>query len=325
MKRSRRTFLRLAASAAALPAISRIASAQTPYPSRPVRIVVGFGPGTAADIVARLIGQWLSERLGQTFIIENRPGGGGNIAVEAVLHAPADGHTLLLISGTNAINATLTKSSFDFLRDVGPVGSISGAFNVMVVHPSIPARTVAEFVGYAKANPGRVNMASAGNGTQPHAAGELFKMMAGVDMVHVPYRGGGPALTDLIAGQVQVMFPTTASSIEYIKGGQLRALAVTSSHRLDVLPEVPTLGDAVPGYEASTWFGIAAPRNTPAGVVDKLNREINAALADPRVKARLADLGNTPLAGSPRDFGKLIADDTDKWGKVIKFAGIKAD
>jgi tripartite-type tricarboxylate transporter receptor subunit TctC len=262
--------------------------------------------------------------LGQTFIIENRPGGGGNIAVEAALHAPADGHTLLLISGTNAINATLTKSSFDFLRDVGPVGSISGAFNVMVVHPSIPARTVAEFVGYAKANPGRVNMASAGNGTQPHAAGELFKMMAGVDMVHVPYRGGGPALTDLIAGQVQVMFPTTASSIEYIKGGQLRALAVTSSHRLDVLPEVPTLGDAVPGYEASTWFGIAAPRNTPAGVVDKLNREINAALADPRVKARLADLGNTPLAGSPRDFGKLIADDTDKWAKVIRFAGIKA-
>jgi tripartite-type tricarboxylate transporter receptor subunit TctC len=320
----RRRFLQLAAGAVALRAVPRAAWAQS-YPARPVRIVVGIAAGSSPDIVARLIGQSLSERLGQSFIIENRPGGGGNIATEAVLRAPADGHTFLLVSGTNAINATLYKSSFDFVHDVAPVGGISGAPNVMVVHPSTEAQTVAEFIAYAKTNPGKINMASAGNGSQPHAAGELFKMMAGVDMVHVPYRGGGPALTDLIGGQVQVMFPTTASSIEYIRSGKLRALGVTTSTRLEVLPDVPTISDTVPGYEASSWFGVAAPRNTPAEIIGKLNREINAALADPKMKARLADLGNTVLPGSPADFGKLIAEETEKWAKVVKFSGIKAE
>jgi tripartite-type tricarboxylate transporter receptor subunit TctC len=319
----RRRFLRLAASALALPAVSGAGLAQS-YPTRPVRIVVGLAAGSSPDIIARLMGQWLSERIGQPCIIENRPGGGGNVAIEAALRAPPDGQTLLLVSGTNAINATLNRSSFDFVRDVAPVAGISSAPNVMVIHPSIATRTVAEFIAYAKANPGKINMASAGNGSQPHAAGESFKMMAGIDMVHVPYRGGGPALTDLIAGQVQVMFPTTASSIEYIRTGSLRALGVTTSTRLEQLPGVPTVSDTVPGYEASTWFGVAAARNTPAEIIDKLNAEINAVLADPRMKARLADLGNTVLPGSPAEFGKLVADEIDKWAKVVRFAGIKA-
>jgi tripartite-type tricarboxylate transporter receptor subunit TctC len=319
----RRRFLHWAASALAWPAMSRAAWAQS-YPARPVRIVVGLAPGSSPDIIARLIGQWLSERLGQTFIVENRPGGGGSIATEAVLRAPPDGHTLLLVSGTNAINATLNKSSFDFVRDVAPIASISSAPNVMVVHPSVEVRTVAEFIAYAKSNPGKINMASAGNGSQPHAAGELFKMMAGIDMVHVPYRGGGPALTDLVAGQVQVMFPTTASSIEYIRTGRIRVLGVTTLTGLEVLPGVPTVSDTVPGYEATTWFGVAASRNTPPAIIRKLNGEINAALADPRMKARIGGLGNTVLLGSPADFGKLIADEIEKWAKVIRFAGIKA-
>jgi tripartite-type tricarboxylate transporter receptor subunit TctC len=320
----RRRFLQLAASAAAFPAISPAAWAQS-YPARPVRIVIGIAAGSSPDIAGRLIAQSMSERLGQSFIIENRPGGGGNVATEAVLRAPPDGHTLLLVSGTNAINATLYKSSFDFVRDVAPVGSISTAPNVMVVHPSMEVQTVAQFITYAKANPDKINMASAGNGSQPHVAGELFKMMAGVDMVHVPYRGGGPALTDLIGGQVQVMFPTTASSIEHIRSGKLRALGVTTSTRLEVLPAIPAISDTVAGYEASSWFGVAAPRNTPADIIGRLNSEINAALAEPKIKARLADLGNTELPGSPADFSKLIVDEVEKWAKVIRFAGIKPE
>jgi tripartite-type tricarboxylate transporter receptor subunit TctC len=320
----RRRFLQLAASALVFPAVSPAAWAQS-YPARPVRIVVGLAPGSSPDIIARLMGQWLSERLGQTFVIENRPGAGATIAADAVVRAAPDGHTLLLVSGTNAISATLHKSNFDLIRDIAPVGSIVTTPAVMVVHPSVPARTVAEFVAYAKANRGKINMASAGNGTPPHVAGELFKMMAGVDMVHVPYRGGGPALTDLLGGQMHVMFPSTSASIEYIRTGRLRALGVTTSARLEVLPGVPTVSDTVPGYEASTWFGVAAPRNTPAGIIGKLNREINAALADPKIKARLADLGNTVLPGSPADFGKLIADEIEKWARVIRFAGITAN
>jgi tripartite-type tricarboxylate transporter receptor subunit TctC len=320
----RRRFLQLAASVAAFPVISPPAWPQS-YPAPPVRIVVGIAAGSSPDIAGRLIAQSLSERLGQSFIIENRPGGGGNVATESVLRAPPDGYTLLLVSGTNAINATLYKSSFDFVRDVSPVGSISTAPNVMVVHPSLEVQTVAQFIAYAKANPGKINMASAGNGSQPHVAGELFKMMAGVDMVHVPYRGGGPALTDLIGGQVQVMFPTTASSIEHIRSGKLRALGVTTSTRLEVLPAIPTISDTVAGYEASSWFGVAAPRNTPAEIIGRLNSEINAALADPKIKARLADLGNTGLPGSPADFGKLLVDEVHKWAKVIRFAGIKPE
>lgn len=324
MKLSRRRFLQLAANAAALAAVPRFTWAQS-YPTRPVRIVVGLAAGSSPDIIARLIGQWLSETLGQPCILENRPGGGGNIAIEAALRAPPDGHALLLVSGTNAINATLNKSSFDFVRDVAPIASISSAPNVMVIHPSLEARSVAEFIAYAKAHPGTINMASAGNGSQPHAAGELFKMMAGIDMVHVPYRGGGPALADLIAGQVQVMFPTTASSIEYIRTGRLRALGVTTSTRLKMLPDVPTVSDTVSGYEVSTWFGLAAPKYTPVEIIRKLNGTINDALVDPKMKARLAELGNTVLPGSPADFGKLIADETEKWAKVIRYAGINAN
>ena len=300
MKLPRRKFLHLAAGAAALPAVSRVAWAQA-YPTRPVRIIVGLPPGGATDIVARLIGQWLSERLGQPFVIENRPGAGTNIGTEAVVRAPPDGYTLLLVGRRNAINATLyDKLNFNFIRDIAPVAGIIRVPLVMVVNPSVPAKTVPEFIAYAKANPGKINMASAGIGTPGHVAGELFKMMAGVDMVHVPYRGAAPALTDLLGGQVQVMFGTTVSSIEHIRAGKLRALAVTTATRSEALPDIPTVGEFVPGYEASAVFGIGAPRNTPAEIVDKLNKEINAALADPKIKARLADLGGAVLAGLAR-------------------------
>jgi tripartite-type tricarboxylate transporter receptor subunit TctC len=325
MKLPRRKFLHLAAGAAALPAASRIAWAQA-YPSRPVRIMVGFAPAGAQDILARLIGQWLSERLGQTFVIENRPGGGGNIAAEAVVRATADGYTLLLVGPPNAINATLyEKLNFNFLRDIAPVAGIVRAPNVMEVNPSVPAKTVSEFITYAKASPGKVNMASAGNGTGPHMAGELFKMMAGVNVVHVPYRGSGPALVDLLGGQVQVMFDALPPSMEHIRTAKLRALAVTTAVRSPALPDVPTVSEFVPGYEASASFGVGAPRSTPADIVEKLNKEINGALADPKLKARLADLGGLTLPGSPADFGKLLAEETEKWGKVVKFSGAKPD
>ena len=325
MKLPRRNFLRLAAGAAALPTVPRVARAQA-YPVRPVRIIVPYAPAGVADILARLMGQWLSERLGQQFIIENRPGANGNIGTEAVVRAPADGYTLLMVGSWNAINATLYDNlNFNFIRDIAPVASISRGPNVMVIHPSLPAKTVPEFIAYAKANPGRVSMASVGNGSPPHICGELFKMMAGVDMVHVPYRGGGPALTDLLGGQVQVYFATTASSVEYIKAGKLRALAVTTATRSEMLPDVPTVDEFVPGYEASTWSGVGAPKATAAEIVEKLNNAINAALADHEMKARLADLGSTPLVGSPTDFGKLIADETEKWGNVIRTLNIKAE
>jgi tripartite-type tricarboxylate transporter receptor subunit TctC len=325
MKLPRRTFLHLAAGAAALPAVSHIAWAQT-YPTRPVRIIVGFAPGGTTDVLARMMAQWLSERLGQPFVIENRPGAGTNIATEAAVRAAADGYTLLFVTTTNAINTTLyEKLSFNLGRDIAPVATLTRSSIVMVVNPSIAAKTVPEFIAYAKANSGKINMASPGSGTASHIAGELFKMMAGVDMVHVPYRGGGPALTDLISGQVQVMFVTIVSPIEYIRAGRLRALAVTTETRSEALPDIPSVGEFLPGYEASNWFGIGAPKATPAEVVDKLNKEINAGLADPKIKARLADLGSTPLVGSPADFGKFITDETEKWAKVIKFAGIKGD
>jgi tripartite-type tricarboxylate transporter receptor subunit TctC len=325
MKLPRRKFLHLAAGAAALPAASRIARAQA-YPTRPVRIIVPFAPAGASDITARLIGQWLSERLGQQFVIENRPGGGGNIGTEAVVRAPADGYTLLMVGSANASNATFyDKLNFNFIRDIAPVGSVFRGPYVMVVNPSVPARSVPEFIAYAKANPGKLTMASSGTGAVPHVAGELFKMMAGIDMVHVPYRGGGPALTDLLAGQVQVYFPTTVASIGYIRAGRLRALAVTAATRSDALPDIPTVGEFLPGYEASTWYGVGAPKGTPAEIVEKLNKEVNAGLADPTMKARLADLGGDVLALSPADFGKLIAEETAKWAKVVKFSGVKAE
>jgi tripartite-type tricarboxylate transporter receptor subunit TctC len=325
MKLPRRQFLRLAAGAAALPAVSHIAWAQA-YPTRPVRIIVGVAAGGASDILARLMGQWLSERLGQPFIIDNRPGAGNNIGTEAVVRAPADGYTLLIVGSTQAINATLyDQLNFNFIRDIAPIAGVIRGANVMVVHPSVPANTVPELIAYAKANPRKLNMASPGVGTTPHVAGELFKMMAGVDMVHVPYRGGGPALTDMLGGQVQVYFPGTVSSIEYIRAGRLRALAVTTATRSDALPDVPTVGEFVPGYEASNWFGLGAPKATPAEIVEKLNAAINAGLADPKIKARLADLGGDVLALSPADFGRLIADETEKWAKVIRAANIKAE
>jgi len=325
MKLPRRKFLHLAAGAAALPVMSRIARAQA-YPSRPVRIVVGFPPGGSVDITARLIGQWLSERLGQPFVIENRPGAGTNVGTEAVVRASGDGYTLLLASQTNAVNATLyDKLNYNFIRDIAPVVGISREPNVVVVNPSFPAKTVPEFIAYAKANPGSINFASGGNGSPPHVSGELFKMMTGVNMTHVPYRGGAPALTDLLAGQVQVQFATMSSSIEYIRARKLHALAVTTATRSDALPDLPTVGDFVPGYEASFWGGIGAPRKTPAEIIGSLNREVNAALADPKFKARLSDQGSTVLAGSSADFERLIADETEKWGKVIRAAGIKAD
>jgi tripartite-type tricarboxylate transporter receptor subunit TctC len=318
---ARRRFLHLAAGAAALPGVSRIASAQT-YPARLVRIVVGYSAGSTSDIVARLMGQWLSERLGQQFIIENRPGAGTNIAAEAVVRAAPDGYTLLLVGAANALNTTLyDKLNFNFIRDIAPVAGIIGTTFVMEVNPSVPVRTVAEFIAYAKVNLGKLNMASAGNGTPQHVFGELFKAMTGVNMLHVPYRGGAaPALTDLIGGQVQVMFDTMGSSIEHIRAGKLRALAVTTATRSDVLPDIPTVGDFVPGFEASGWGGIGAPKNTPAEIIDRLNKEINAALADPVMKTRLGGVGGTVLGGSPAEFAKLIADDTEKWGKVIRAA-----
>jgi tripartite-type tricarboxylate transporter receptor subunit TctC len=325
MKLPRRNFLHLATGAAALPAASRIAWAQA-YPTRPVRIVVGFPPGGGADITARLIGQWLSERLGQPFIIENRPGAGSNIATEAVVRAPADGYTLLLVGAFNAVNATLyDKLNFNFIRDVAPVATLYYAPNVMAVHPSFPAKTILEFIAYSKSNPGKVNMGSGTTGATMHMSGELFKIMAGIDMVPVPYRGAGPALTDLLAGQVQVSFPTMPASIEHIRTGKLRALAVTTAKRSDALPDIPTVGEFLPGYEASNWYGVGTPKNTPAEIIDKLNTEINAGLANPKMKARLADFGGTPLVGSPADFGKLIADETEKWGKVIRAANIKPE
>jgi tripartite-type tricarboxylate transporter receptor subunit TctC len=325
MKLPRRQFLYLAAGAAALPAVSRVARAQA-YPTRPVRIIVGFPAGGSGDILTRLMGQWLSDRLGQQFIIENRPGAGSNIAAEAVVKAAPDGYTLYLSSSPNAISATLYDNlNFNFIRDIAPVASISISPLVMEVNPSVPAKTVPEFVAYAKANSGKLNMASNGNGTTSHLAGELFKMMTGVNMLHVPYRGAAPALTDLIGGQVQVMFDIMASSIEHIRAGKLRALAVTTATRSEALPDVPTVGDFLLGYEANLWSGFGAPKNTPAEIVVKLNKEINAGLADPRMKARLADLGATVLALSSADFGKLIADDTEKWGKVIRAANIKPE
>jgi tripartite-type tricarboxylate transporter receptor subunit TctC len=325
MKLPRRNFLHLAAGAAALTALSRTASAQA-YPTRPVRLIVPFGPAGATDITARLIGHWLSERLGQQFIIENRPGAGGNIGTEAVVRAPPDGYTLLYVTTANASNATLyDKLNFNFIHDIAPVAAIISFPYIMVVNPSVPAKTLPEFIAYAKANPGKISMASPGIGSTPHVNGELFKVMTGTNMVHVPYRSAAAVMTDLLSGQVQLYFGTTASSLEYVRTGKLRALGVTIERRLDALPEIPTVAEFVPGYEASNWYGVGAPKATPVEIIDKLNKEISAGLADPNMKARLADLGGTVLAGSPADFGNLIADETEKWGKVVKFAGIKAD
>jgi tripartite-type tricarboxylate transporter receptor subunit TctC len=325
MKLPRRTFLHLAAGAAAFPATSSIAWAQV-YPTRPVRIIVGFPAGGPNDIYARLIGQWLSERLGQQFVIDNRPGAAGNIATEAVVRAPPDGYTLLQVSTAAAINSALyDKLNYDFIRDIAPVAGIIRTSQIVIVNPSISARTIPEFIAYAKTNPGKINMASPGSGTLPHLAGELFKMMTGVNITLVYYRGDAPAITDLLGGQVQMMISAPTASIEYIRDGKLRALAVTTPTRWEGLPDIPTVGEFVPGYEASPWFGVGAPKRTAAEIVEKLNKEINAGLADPKIKARLADLGGTVLPGTPADFGKLIADETEKWGKVVKFTGIKAE
>jgi tripartite-type tricarboxylate transporter receptor subunit TctC len=325
MNLSRRQLLHLAAGAAALPAVSRIAKAQT-YPSRAVRIIVGFAAGGGTDFLARLIGQWLSERLGQPFVIENRSGAGTNIASEATVRAPPDGYTLLMFGPSNAINATLyNKLNFNFLRDIAPVASIARSPSVMVVNPSIPARTVPEFIAYAKSNPEMITMASGGNGSLSHVSGELFDLLAGVKLVHVPYRGASLALTDLLSGQVQVYFTPIAAAVEYIRSGKLRALAVTTTIRAEALPDIPTVGDFIPGYEASIWQGLGAPRRTPAEIIDRLNIEINTGLADPKIKARLADLGFSVLAGSPAGFGRLIGDETEKWGKVVRAANIRAD
>jgi tripartite-type tricarboxylate transporter receptor subunit TctC len=325
MKHRRRQFLRLAAGAVALPAVSSIARAQT-YPSRPVRIIVGFPPGGGADIVARLIAQWLSERLGQPFVVENRPGAGSNIGTEAVIRAPADGYTLLLATTPNAINATLYDNlNYNFIRDIAPVAGLTRDPNVLELNLSVPAKTVPELIAYAKANPGRVNYASTGIGTPQHVAGELFKALAGVDLMHVPYRGAAPALTDLVAGHVQVMFDVATSSIGQIKAGKVRALAVTGATRSPALPDLPTLSDFVPGYEASNFRGVGAPRNTPADIVDKLYQAISTGLADPQVKARIADLAAVPLPMTPIEFGKLVAEETEKWGRIARAANIKAE
>ena len=323
MKLPRRQFLHLAAGAAVLPVVSRDARAQG-YPTRPVRIIVPFPAGQATDSIARLVGQSLSERLGQAFVIENRTGAGGNIGTEAVVRAPPDGYTLLLAGLSSAINATLYKQlNFDFIRDIAPVASIGGGPYVMVVNPSVPAKTVPEFVAYAKANSGKINMASSGSGSVSHVFGELFKMMTGVNLVHVPYRGG--YVPDLLSGQVQVVFGTISSCIQYVMGGMLRALAVTTATRSDALPDIPTLTEFVPGYEASQWYGVGAPKDTPAAVIDKLNKEINAVAADPIIKARLAGLGVDPMSTTSAEFGKSIAAETEKWAKVIRVANIKAE
>jgi len=325
MKLPRRQFLHLAAGAAALPAVSRIAWAQT-FPSRPVRIIVPFPPGGQIDIIARLIGQWLSERLGQQFIIDNRPGAGGNLGTEAALRAPADGHTLLFASATNAINATLfDRLNFDFIRDTAAIASINRIPIVLEANPSFPAKSVPELIAYAKSNPAKLNLATPTKGTGPHMAAELFKMMAGIDVVPVPYRGDAPMLTDLLGGQVQVAFGGISASIEQIRAGKLRALAVATAERVEALPDVATIGESVPGYEASGWCGVVAPKNTPMATIEKLNNEINAGLADPKIKARLADLVVPVLVGSPADFGKLIADETEKWGKVVRAANVKPE
>jgi len=324
MKLHRRQFLHLAAGAAALPAVSRFACAQA-YPSRPVHLIVPFGSAGATDITARLIGQWLSERLGHQFVIENRPGAGGNIATEAVVRAAPDGYTLLNVTTANASNATLySKLNFNFIRDIAPIAPIVSFPYIMVVNPSVPAKTLPEFIAYAKANPGKINMASVGIGSTPHLNGEFFKTMTGTNMVHVPYRSAAAVMTDLMSGQVQIYFGTTASSLEYVRTGKLRALGVTIERPLDVLPDIPTVGHFVPGYEAHNWFGLGAPKATPAEIIDKLNKEINEGLADPNLRARIADFGGTPVAMSPAKFGKFIADETEKWGKVIQTLNIKA-
>jgi tripartite-type tricarboxylate transporter receptor subunit TctC len=320
----RRQFFRFAAGAFAAPAVARHALADA-YPSRPVRFLSGFAAAGGNDIISRLMGQWLTERLGQTFVIENRPGAGTNIAAEVVINSPPDGYTLFGTNLSSAINTTLyEKLPFDFMRDMLPVAGIAQAPSAFAISASVPAKTVPEFIAYAKANPGRINMGSAGVGSTSHLAGELFKMMAGVDLVHVPYRGNALALTDLISGQIEVLFPSLGSSIEYVKSGKVRALAVTGASRSDALPDLPTVAETLPGYEASSFYGIGAPRHTPAEIVEILNKAVNAGLADPKLKARLADLGSVPLPGQPATFGKLIADETEKWGRVIKFAGIKA-
>ena len=325
MKFPRRKFLRLLGSLIAFPAVSRIAMAQA-YPARAVRLIIGYPPGGSADITARLMAQWLSERLGQPFVIENRPGAGTNLATEAAARASPDGYTLFLVAPANAINATLyDKLNYNFIRDIAPVAGIIRFPNVVVVNPSVPVKTIPEFIAYAKANPGKLNMASAGNGSTIHMSGELFKMMTGVDLIHVPYRGGALALTDLIGGQVQVMFDNLPTSAEYVKTGKLRGLAVTSTTRSDVLPDLPTVSEFVPGYEASAWYGLGAPKDTPAEIVDKLNKAVNAILDDPTSKTRFAELGATLLQGSSADFGKLVAEETEKWGKVVKFCGARAD
>lgn len=325
MKLQRRQFLQLAAAAVALPVTSGTASAQA-YPARPVRLVIGYTPGGSADLTARLMGQWLSEKLGQSFVIENRPGGGTNIATEAVVRAAPDGYTLMLVAPANAINATLyEKLNFDFLRDIEPVAGIIRFPNVVAVNPSLPIHSIPELIAYAKANPGKLNMASSGNGSTIHMSGELFKMLTGINMVHVPYRGGAPAITDLIAGQVQVMFDNIPTCAEHVKSGKLRGLAVTSTTRSQVLPDLPVVADFLPGYEASAWYGIGAPKGTPPEIIERLNRAVNEILADPKVKTRFAELGAFLLPGSAADFGKLLADETDKWGKVVKFAGAKVD
>jgi tripartite-type tricarboxylate transporter receptor subunit TctC len=325
MKFPRRRFLRLAAGAAALPALPHVARAQA-YPSRPVRWIVPFPPGGPAEILARLFGQFMSEHLGQPFVIENRPGAGGNIGTEAVVHSPPDGYTMLLVTTANAINASLyERLNYNFIRDIAPVAALIRVPAVLEINPMVPVDSVPAFIAYAKANPGKLNMASAGSGTIQHVAGEMFKMMTGVSLQHVPYRGQAPALTDLIGGQVQVMFDSMPASIEHIRAGKVRALAVTTAARSDVLPQLPTVRDFVPGFEASAWYGVAMPANTPQANVDKINKEINAAFADPRIKGQLLDLGGTILAGSAADFAKLIADETEKWGKVIRAANIKAE
>jgi tripartite-type tricarboxylate transporter receptor subunit TctC len=322
---TRRRFLYLATAAAALPALPRIAPAQA-YPTRPVRLVIGYPPGGSADITARLIGQWLSERLGQPVVIESRPGAGTNIATETVVNAPPDGYTLLLVAPANAINATLyEKLNHNFMRDIAPVAGLIRFPNVIVVNPSVPAKTVPELIAYAKANPGKLNMASSGAGSTIHVSGELFKMMTGINMVHVPYRGGAPALTDLISGQVQVMFDNVPTSLEFIRAGKLRPLAVTTAARSHVLPDLPTVADFVPGYEASAWYGVGVPKGTPDAIIDKLNKEINAILDNPKAKARFAELGASLIGGSATEFGQLVVDETEKWAKVVKFSGAKPD